>query len=366
MSRRLRILLVIRNLRGGGAEAAFLRYGDILSRAGHEVEMVLIDKVHDYALPTAFPVTWLRPRSPGRSLVGRLAAAWHLRRWYARATRRAPFDVILSTLGYADQAVRLARLPQPWHRIANTLTETTRKGGDAGTPAARRRAERLVRRYAGANLVAVSDGVASDLARLLGRRAGRIETLFNPFDFAQVRELARAAAPLPAAPYIIHVGRFSPQKRHDLLLDAYAASGIAHRLVLLTKLAAELDAMIAARGLGGRAIVAGFQENPYPWIAGASALVLASDHEGLPNVIVEAMICGTPVVATDCPSGPADLLVGEQAAFLVPCGDVAALGAAIARIVVAPPAADSAHLQRFSAESFLNGMARLAASGPRI
>jgi hypothetical protein len=90
----------------------------------------------------------------------------------------------------------------------------------------------------------------------------------------------------------------------------------------------------------------GFQ-NPYPWIAGA-ALVLCSDHEGMPNVLVEALACGTPVVATDCPSGPRELLGRDAPDWLVPTGDAAALADAIGRGLASPGDAARVDLSRFA------------------
>src|SRR5690606_2630061 len=154
----------------------------------------------------------------------------------------------------------------------------------------------------------------------------RIVTIYNGFDLDEIRRRASLPEPgLPREPYIVHAGRFARQKRHDLLLDAYALAGLPHRLVLLTKPSEELERMIAARGLSGRVTVAGFHETPFPWYANAALLVLSSDHEGFPNVLVEALACGTSVVSTDCPSGPREILQGELSRFLSPCGDVEAL-----------------------------------------
>lgn len=81
---------------------------------------------------------------------------------------------------------------------------------------------------------------------------------------------------------------------------------------------------------------AGFQTNPFAYMARAAAFVLASLYEGLPNVLIQAMACGTPVVSTDCPSGPSEILEDGKWGELVPVGDWRALAAAILRTLDAP------------------------------
>jgi glycosyltransferase involved in cell wall biosynthesis len=141
---------------------------------------------------------------------------------------------------------------------------------------------------------------------------------------------------------VLHVGRFMPQKRHDLLLDAWRRTSLPHRLVLLTERSPELDALIADRGLEDRVFVAGFRANPYPWMRASDLLVLSSDREGMPNVLVEALVCGTRVVSTDCPSGPREVLRGDLGRWLVPCRDPQALAEAIKAALDAPPPGASA------------------------
>jgi len=88
--------------------------------------------------------------------------------------------------------------------------------------------------------------------------------------------------------------------------------------------------------------VAGFRSNPYPWMRACDLLVLSSDREGMPNVLVEALACGTRVVSTDCPSGPREVLRGDLARWLVPCRDPQALANAITAALDSPrPGADA-------------------------
>jgi glycosyltransferase involved in cell wall biosynthesis len=227
---------------------------------------------------------------------------------------------------------------------------------------ARRRLARYRRLYGRANLIAVSQGVAADLREQLGLAQANIVTIYNPFDLEAIRRQAAAPDPdIPAEPYILYIGRFARQKRHDLLLAAWRAAGLPHRLVLLAHPDAGLTRLVAASSRADRVTIAGFRENPYPWIARADLLVLCSDHEGLPNVLIEALVCGTRVVSTDCPSGPREVLTGELARFLVPCGDTAALAAAMRAALAAPRPQPGPELGPFAAPAVLEAYEALPA-----
>lgn len=292
---------------------------------------------------------------------GKRLAALRLRRAFRQQQTEAQFDFCISTLPYADEVVNLAGLPRVWHRIANTLSAEIENLKRRSPAKAARRLARYRRIYDGKNLVAVSDGVAQDLQRELGLSKANIQRLYNPFDLDEIRALAAEPAALPKERYVVHIGRFAPQKRHDLLLEAWAIAALPHKLVLLASPSPALDDLIAAAGLAGRVIVAGFQQNPYPWIRAADALVLCSDHEGLPNVLIEALICGTRIVSTDCPSGPREIMAGPLARYLVPPGDAQALAAALRAAVDNPLSSSAADLTRFSADTVAQGYEGLPA-----
>jgi glycosyltransferase involved in cell wall biosynthesis len=318
--------LVVTSLAGGGAERSLLRLAAALMRRSHAVRMILLEHRIEHEVPPGLPIDVLRTR---KGVIGKWFAARALRRLHL------PADTLtVSTLPFADEVAIRAGLPNLWCRIANTLSEEIVRL--EGSKAARRLA-RYRRLYEGRRLIAVSDGVADDLRRGIGLQNACIERIYNGFDFAAIRAAAGAPEPgLPREPFLLHVGRFMPQKRHDLLFDAYRRSGLEQPLVLLTQPSTALDALIARAGLEGRVRVAGFRPNPYPWMRAAELLVLSSEREGLPGVLVEALACGTRVVSTDCPSGPREVLRGALAKGLVPNGDARALAEAMRAALAAP------------------------------
>ncbi len=359
----MRFAFVVTNLVVGGAEKAVLKLAAGLAGRGHEVYLVLLEHLVDHIIPSNISVHALtRPgRRLSKGVIGKAIAVLRLRRLFHRLMTEKPFDLIVSTLPFADEITLRARLPRHWCRIANTLSAEISRLRAHYPAKAERRLARYRRLYGSRLLIAVSNGVLEDLRDSLGLDRARIERIYNPFDIAAIRARAAEPAVLPERPYVIHVGRFATQKRHDLLLDAWAQLNTSHHLVLLTPPDAQLDAMIESRRLKHRVIVAGFQSNPYPWIAGADLLVLSSDHEGLPNVIIEALAVGTPVVSTDCPSGPREILGNVYPECLVPVGDVDALARAIRRALAARPDPTRADLLPYAADTVATAYERLAA-----
>jgi glycosyltransferase involved in cell wall biosynthesis len=191
-------------------------------------------------------------------------------------------------------------------------------------------------------IVAPSQGVADDLCALSGRKLGsKLHVLMNPIPTTEISNLA--VAPVPSAlapipkPWIVGCGRLYAAKGFDVLIRAVAAlrrpSGEPPSLIILgegqdrlplQRLAAEL-------GIGHRCHFPGFIANPFCIFGRASVFVLSSNLEGCPNVLLQAMACGTPVVSTDCPSGPREILQHESQGLLVPVGDAQSLARAIAR-----------------------------------
>ena len=357
----MRFAFVVPNLAGGGAEKAILKVGAGLAERGHRVDLILLEHVIAHALPAKLSLHALT--EPGRAAhkgwLGKRLAAWKLGRLLAALEREERFRMVVSTLPFADEVALLAGTRAHWCRIANTLSaEVARLEPARG----RRRMARYRGMYGARPLLAVSQGVAQDLREACGI-AARIEVIPNPFDFPEMKRLATLRADLPAHPYLIHVGRFSGQKRHDLLLDAFSRLGKEERLVLLADADPRLERMIAERGLADRVRIAGFQQNPYPWIAAARLLVLSSDHEGLPNALIEAVALGVPVVSTDCPSGPREILGAACPELLVPTGDAAALAAAMARALAARPDVSGVDLSSYGKDRVVTAYERLAAAG---
>lgn len=195
-------------------------------------------------------------------------------------------------------------------------------------------------------LTCVSKDMVGQYRTLFGQAAPHV-AVYNIVDDAAAR--ARAADPVAEpwlndkrGPVVIAAGTLAPWKGFGDLIDAFASVRREARLIILGDgpLRGALEAQIARLGLGERVKLPGFVHQPINFFARAEVFALSSTVEGLPNVLVEAMIAGCTPVATDCPTGPREVLDGGRFGYLVPVGDVAALAAAIEQAIDRPIAPD--------------------------
>ncbi|MBD2773234.1 glycosyltransferase [Iningainema tapete] len=212
------------------------------------------------------------------------------------------------------------------------------------------------------DIVGVSQGVAQDLELQLGFPKGKVSVIYNPVVDREL--ITKAKTPLNhpwfqtgTPPVFLAVGRLTEQKDFPTLIKAFALlrkQRLARLLILGEgECRAELERMIDLLEIANDVSLPGFVENPYGYMHNASAFILSSLWEGLPTVLIEAMACGCPVVATDCPSGPNEILAGGKYGRLVPVGNSEALAAAMFEVLESPVSRDVL-LQRamhFSVES---------------
>ena len=205
----------------------------------------------------------------------------------------------------------------------------------------------LVRRaYSRADaVVSVSDGVGDDLAQVTGLARRAITTIYNP---AITVDLAkRCAAPIThpwlvssGPPVVLAAGRLVEKKDYATLLRAIAIGRRrqAIRLIILGDgpERGRLEALCHELSISDIVDMPGYEANPHAYLARAAVFVLSSRREGFPNVLLEALACGCPVVSTDCPSGPAEALANGTFGRLVPVGDATALAEALLQTLRSP------------------------------
>ena len=215
---------------------------------------------------------------------------------------------------------------------------------------------RIFYRFADA-IITVSESAAQEL-ELHGVPQKKIKVIYNPVLTPDLAVLADEKIDLswfnPAVPVVLAVGRFTAQKDFETLIRAFATVR-KQRLVKLLILGdgpekAHLDRLIAELDLKSDVIMPGFMKNPYPYFKHSNMFVLSSRWEGLPTVLIEALALGLPIVSTDCPSGPREILNAGKLGRLVAVGDHTAMSAAMLQTLNNPwpkPSADD--LENFTA-----------------
>lgn len=340
-----RIAVVMHDMRGGGAERMMINLAAGFADRGLAVDLVCVraaGALADRVDPRVQVVDLACPRTVAS--VPRLA----------RYLRRARPEVAFAGLVHVNTALVLA------NRLAgrpSTVVVSERNTTSVDAAAAETLAVRLAHKaipviYRMADGIAtVSEGVADDLAAHYRLPRHRIAVLRNP---VVTPDLDRMAAADPGHPWlapgeppvVLGAGRLAPQKDFPTLLTAFAEVRRRRpdaRLVILGEGAdrSALEAQAAELGIAEAVRFPGYDANPYAWMRRAAVFALSSRWEGSPNALVEAMACGTPVVSTDCPSGPREITDGGRLGRLVPVGDAAALAEAIVATLDAPPDRDA-------------------------
>lgn len=191
--------------------------------------------------------------------------------------------------------------------------------------------------------IGVSQGVAADMAALSAMHPRRIRVIHNPAacssDMQSEADVPPELASMEGA-LILAVGTLKPVKDYGLLIEAFSrlASDTTATLCILGEgqLRPDLERLVRDKGLEGKVLLPGFRASTAVWYRQADLFVLASRHEGFGNVIVEALSAGVPVVSTDCPSGPREILCDGRYGRLVPVNDPDALAAAMREALQAP------------------------------
>ena len=350
-----RIAILIPDLRGGGAEKAVCNLLEELCRRGApmEIDLVMV-KAGGVFLKDVPPSVRIVDLGRRRAVSAIFPLVGYLRK------NRPSF--LISHLSHiniiAAIAVRLAGTKTPLVMVEHGLLPA-----DLSFPGKEWWVRWGMKKYypSAAAVVAVADYTARDLALQLGFPEGKVQRIYNPVVTAALKEQAKEIVSHPwfgkkEAPVILGAGRLVGEKDFDTLIRAFAElrkKGPA-KLVILGEgpLRDELAQTVSRLGIAEDVWMPGFVENPYAYMRTSDLFVLSSLREGLGNVLIEAMACGCPVVATDCPGGPREILQDGVFGILVPVGDAGAMAVAMRRVLDAPASRERLvqRAERYSAE----------------
>jgi glycosyltransferase involved in cell wall biosynthesis len=194
-------------------------------------------------------------------------------------------------------------------------------------------------------IISVSNGVKEELIFYTGLLPQQVTTIYNPVLTQHIKEKGLKPIHHPwfqeNLPIVLGVGRLVPMKDFSTLLKAFSRvrRNLPARLVIIGegRLRSDLTRLAETLGIDNDVWMPGFSDNPYAFMSRASVLVLSSVYEGLPNVLLEALACGCPIISTNCPTGPSEILKNGSYGPLIPIGDVDAMEKALLDILAAPP-----------------------------
>jgi glycosyltransferase involved in cell wall biosynthesis len=322
---------------GGGVQRSFIKLAQGLLDKGVEVDLVLVRAAGPFMEEVPSRVR-LFDLQAGRALWAPIGLVKYLK-------RETP-DVLLSGLSYINIIAIFAKMiaggPTRVFVSERNTFSASRKGWTAGILSLLIRS--LYNRAAG--IFAVSEGVADDLAQSTGLARSRIDVIYNPIVTPELKTRAHAPIRHPwfregQDPVVLAIGRLARQKDFQTLIRAFKLVSDqlpATKLVVLGEGQdrTALLKLVNELGLREKVDLPGFADNPYPYLAHASVFVLSSIYEGLPGVLIEALYFGIPLVATDCPSGPREILSNGRYGRLVPVGDPERMAEAILAALAGP------------------------------
>jgi len=361
------ICFIIDSFSGGGAERVVLNLAMAIHKLKHKVHIVILENKISYEVDYESYVLHILTKDRKLSknkFWNKVLLSRKLKKMIQNIeSRYGAFDLIVSNLEDSDKTSSMARLNNLYHCYHISMQQflkdkTKHKIYIKHLYRKLKENTRHKKLYDNSNMIAVSNGVKEDILNF-GIKPKKIVSIYNPFDIEEIRRKSLESDDrIPKEKYIINVARFSTQKRHDVLIKAYAKSKIEHKLVLMgttDKPADEvnlqnLKTLIKNLKLDEKIIFTGFVKNPYVWLKNAELFVLSSDLEGLANVLVEALIVDTMVVSTDCPFGPSEVLTGDLKKFLSPVADEDALSNNIVKALNEPVQITENHIAKFNSE----------------
>lgn len=311
----MKIKFLIRDLKVEGVQVVTLRLAQLLVDNGNEVEIVTLYNDNELNFSSDFHVDCfnLNPKMKNKSDKEIYSVFYE---WYKK---QKDVDYIIAS---HSETIKLISNVDDARLIPYIHNSDEYSYQNRNIIKKIKYQLKLRRKFKNKHVLCVSDSISDFTEKCLKNKGKNVFTLYNPLDFQAIRELSehKDETSLHLERYIIFVGRLEKQKRIDRLINAfYLLNDNSLKLLILGEgsLKESLKNQVENLGMDKNVIFHNFIKNPYPLIKKAKLLALTSDHEGLPTVLIESLVIGTPVVSVDCLSGPSEILEGKRSHFLV-------------------------------------------------
>ena len=293
-----KIVIILPDLKGNGAERVAITLADEFINKGHDVHVILFKKFIELKSNYKFNIhifkqhyRWI-PKSIRGQVIAPLLDSFIIKNCGIP-------NLVLSNLLPVDRILCRSKL-NTYSIIHSTMSkEITSFARDKNL---------MNKIYSRIRCICVSKGVLEDFKKIINTELD-VCHIYNPVDINFIKQQSDQFMPTHTN-YLIHVGKFNTAKRHDILIRAYHLSNVKKSLILLGQgpLQKKCKELVNKLGLNNKVIFVGFKPNPYPFIKNAKLMVFSSEFEGLGMVILESLALGTPVISTDCDSGPREIL----------------------------------------------------------
>ena len=346
----MNITILLNSLEGGGAERVVLDLCYAFKNEGDNIKLILLYKNNYYKEPDGIDLIYLmknKPKSKFMKLFSIIFLTWKLKKVCSNIDKTSDIDLFFSHLPFSNYIAWLAGIKNHFAVIHSIYSKKYNSF-------LKRKLISLI--HKNKKLITVSNGAKIDLIKNFNLKDKNIKTIYNPVNIEKIKILSKESVDYNK-PYIVHVGRFSKVKRHDILLKAYNKTKLKENYDLLLLGDGEekenIKSLIKELNLTNKVKILGWQENPYKWIKNASLLVLSSDYEGLPTVLIESLICNTPIVSTDCESGPREIMVEELSKYLVKLGDCEDLAKKMDLAIEDYPSIKESYYEKFNPKKII-------------
>lgn len=353
-----KILILSKNFGLGGIEKVILTLCQEFIQKKYEVHLILLEDLIEIELPENVKVHIVRKKNENRLFqISQLRPYIYAKRIKKILNGIGSFNLTISNLGSlnTEKILNYVSFDNLYMCVHNTQSKRRFHRHKKNKLRSFFKKKKLQKNYNNKNVITVSDGVKDDVLNVIGTKPKSIRTIYNPFDFEHIRKMSfEENFDIPSEDYIVYVGRLEMKyKRQDILLKAYKKSNTNLKLVIVGDGSDKnkIKRLIDELGLSEKVFLVGNQKNPYNWMRNAKLFVFSSENEGFGNVLVESLIVGTPVVSTNCKSGPSEILIEELANYLVPVNDVDELSKKINDALSSYPEIKEEYLSKFTKET---------------